>query len=317
VNNKKNIGGDLLKKYIAIVISAVLIIGLAASCGFSGGGAKKASDDTIVVGSKNFTEQIIVGNMVADLIEAHTDLNVERKMNLGGTSVCFEALKKGGANNGLDVYVEYTGTGLMDILKMDVTTDPAEAYETVKKEYKKRWNLVWLKPLGFNNTYTLAVREDFAKQHNLKTFSDLAKISDQLVLGASMEFLERPDGYPGLKKTYNFNFKDAKSMDIGIRYTAIDNDEVQVIDPFSTDGLLVSHHLKILEDDKHFFPPYYAAPVIRQDVLDKHPELEEILNKLANQISDEQMQQLNYLVDGEGEDAAKVARDFLKEKGLI
>jgi len=307
----------LKKSFVIIIIAALSIVALAAGCGSSGGGSQNTGSDTIVVGSKNFTEQIIVGNMVADLIEANTDLNVVRKMNLGGTSVCFEALKKGSAENGIDAYVDYTGTGLVDILGEEPTTDSDKAYNTVKQDFKDKWDLVWLEPWGFNNTYTLAVKEDFAAKNNLKTFSDLAKISDQLVLGASMEFLERKDGYPGLKDVYGFNFKDTKSMDIGIRYTAIDNDEIQVMDPFATDGLLISHHLKILEDDKNFFPPYYAAPVIRGDVLEKHPELEDILNKLAGQISDEEMQQLNYQVDGEGEDAAKVAEAFLEEKGLI
>ncbi|AEM79168.1 glycine betaine ABC transporter substrate-binding protein [Thermoanaerobacter wiegelii] len=304
-----------MKRILLLSLVFILAVTFMASCGI--GSSQRNANDTVVVGSKNFTEQIIVANMVADMIEAHTNLKVERKLNLGGTNVNFEAIKRGGANNGIDIYVEYTGTGLVDILGMKPTTDPEKAYETVKKEYKDKWNIVWLKPLGFNNTYTLAVKDELAKQYNLKTFSDLAKISDKLILGATMEFLERPDGYPGLQKVYNFKFKDAKSMDSGIRYTAIDNNEVQVIDAFSTDGLLVSHKLKILEDDKHFFPPYYAVPIIRQDVLDKHPELKDVLNKLANQISDEEMQKLNYKVDGEGQDAAKVAKEFLKEKGLI
>ncbi|ADL08901.1 glycine betaine ABC transporter substrate-binding protein [Thermosediminibacter oceani] len=306
-----------MKRNLLMGISAVLITVLIASCGLGGGARRGASGDTIVVGSKNFTEQIIVGNMVADLIEAHTDLKVVRKMNLGGTSVCFEALKRGGANNGIDVYVEYTGTGLVNILGMEAITDPDKAYETVAKEFKDRWNIVWLEPLGFNNTFTLAVKEDFAREHKIETFSDLEKISDQLVLGGTMEFMERPDGYPGLKEKYGFKFKETKSMDIGLRYTAIANDEVQVIDAFATDGLLVRHNLKILQDDKHFFPPYYAAPVIRQDVLEKYPQLKDILNQLASQISDEEMQKLNYLVDGEGKEAAEVAKEFLKEKGLI
>jgi len=300
-------------KKILVILSAVIAVVLMTSCG----GAGKDSGDTVVVGSKNFTEQIIVANMISDMIEAHTDIKVERKLNLGGTNVCFEGIKRGGANNGIDIYVEYTGTALMSILNMETITDSDEVYETVKREFKDRWNLVWLRPLGFNNTYTLAVKKELADRYNLSTFSDLAKISDQLILGASMEFLERQDGYPGLQKVYNFRFKDTKSMDIGIRYTAIDNNEVQVIDPFATDGLLVAHGLKILEDDKRFFPPYYAAPLVRHEVLDRYPQLEEVINQLENQISDEEMQELNYRVDGQGEDAAKVAREFLKAKGLI
>ncbi|MCG0276371.1 MAG: glycine/betaine ABC transporter substrate-binding protein [Thermosediminibacteraceae bacterium] len=302
-----------MNKKLAIFLSVLLVATLVTGCSLRG----RKAEGTIVIGSKNFTEQVIVANIVADLIEVHTDLKAELKTNLGGTSVCFEALKRGGTNNGIDAYVEYTGTGLVNLLDMEPTTNPDEAYEIVSKEFKDRWNLVWLKPMGFNNTYTLAVKESFAEENGIKTFSDLAKISDQLVLGGSMEFLERPDGYQGLKKVYGFNFKDTKSMDPGLMYTAIDKGEVQVISAFATDGLLVRYNLKILEDDKRFFPPYHAAVLIRQDTLDKYPELEDVLNKLANKISNEEMQKLNYKVDGEGKDPSEVSKEFLKEKGLI
>lgn len=302
-----------MKKKLAVFLSSLLVLTIAAGCSL---GEKKAQD-TIVIGSKNFTEQVIMANIVAEMIKAHTNLNVELKTGLGGTSVCFEALKRGGKNGGIDTYVEYTGTGLVNLLGMEPITDPDEAYRIVSEEFKKRWNLVWLKPLGFNNTYTLAVKKEFAQEQDLQTFSDLAKISDSLILGATMEFFERPDGYPGLKKVYGFNFKDTKSMDAGLRYQAIANNEVQVINAFATDGLLVRYNLKILEDDKHFFPPYHAAVLIRQDVLEKYPQLKEVLNKLAGQISDEEMQQLNYRVDGKGKEPSQVAEEFLKEKGLI
>jgi len=280
-------------------------------------GAPKTNGGTIVVGSKNYTEQMIVGNIVAELLEAHTNLKVERKLHLGGTNVCFEALKKGSVNNGIDIYVEYTGTGLVNILQMEAKTDPQEVYETVKKEFKDRWNLIWLEPWGFNNTYTLAVKEEFAKEYNIETFSDLAKLADKIVFGCTMEFAERPDGYPGFQKAYGFSFKEVKAMDPGLMYSAIDNDLVQVISSFATDGLLVAYNLKILRDDKNFFPPYHAAPLVNGEVLEKHPEIAEILNKLANSITDEDVQKLNYKVDGEGKDPAKVAREFLKERGLI
>jgi len=260
---------------------------------------------------------MIVGNIVAELLEAHTNLKVERKLHLGGTNVCFEALKKGSVNNGIDIYVEYTGTGLVNILQMEAKTDPQEVYETVKKEFKDRWNLIWLEPWGFNNTYTLAVKEEFAKKHNIETFSDLAKLADKIVFGCTMEFAERPDGYPGFQKAYGFSFKEVKAMDPGLMYSAIDNDLVQVISSFATDGLLVAYNLKILRDDKNFFPPYHAAPLINGEVLEKHPEIAEILNKLANSITDEDMQKLNYKVDGEGKDPAQIAREFLKERGII
>jgi len=303
-------------KKLALVAMAVFLVSL---CLFSFGSASygKTDQDVVAVGSKNYTEQMIVGNIVAELLEAHTDLKVERKLHLGGTNVCFESAKKGSANNGIDMYVEYTGTGLVNILKMETKKDPEEVYEIVKREFQDRWNLIWLEPWGFNNTYTLAVKEEFAKKHNIETFSDLAKLADKIVFGCTMEFAERPDGYPGFQKAYGFSFKEVKAMDPGLMYSAIDNDLVQVISAFATDGLLIAHKLKILRDDKNFFPPYYAAPLVNGDVLKKHPEIAEALNKLANSITDEDMQKLNYQVDGEGKDPAKVAREFLKERGLI
>jgi osmoprotectant transport system substrate-binding protein len=307
-----------MNKKLVKIVSALVILSmaiLAAGCGNSGS-SNASKDDTIVVGSKNYTEQVIVGNIVADLLEANTDLNVKRKLNLA-TSACAEAIKNGGANNGIDTYIEYTGTGLVDILNMEPTTDPDEAYKEVKKAYKDKLDIDWLKPWGFNNTFTLAVKKDFAEKNNLETISDLGKIANKLKLGCSMEFPDRPDAYPSVQKKYGFKFKNVDAMDMGVRYTAIDNNEIQVTDPFATDGLLVSHNLKILEDDKHAFPPYDGAPVVRDDVLKKHPEIAEVLNKMANTLTDEDMQKLNYKVDGQGEDAAKVAKDYLESKGLI
>jgi osmoprotectant transport system substrate-binding protein len=307
------------KKLIRIitVLSILSMTVLAAGCGNAGSTGGTSKGDTVVIGSKNFTEHVIDGNMIADLLEAHTDLNVVRKLNLGGTSVCSEAIKKGSANNGIDIYLEYTGTGLVDILKMPLVTNKDEAYNKVKKAYNDKLDIDWLKPWGMNNTYTLAVKKDFAEKNNLETISDLAKIGNKLKLGCSMEFIDRPDCYASIQKKYGFKFKDADTMDVGVRYTAIDNDEVQVIDPYATDGLILSHDLKILKDDKHAFPPYDGAPIVRDDVLKKHPEIADVLNKMANNVTDEEMQKLNYRVDEEGEDASKVAKDYLESKDLL
>ncbi|MGB9680171.1 MAG: glycine betaine ABC transporter substrate-binding protein [Thermoanaerobacteraceae bacterium] len=272
-----------------------------------------SSKDKIVVGSKNFTEQIILGNMIATMIEKNTNIPVVRQLNLGGTDVAFKALK----NGNIDVYAEYTGTGLVDILNMPTQKDPQKVYDEVKKIFKEKYNLVWLKPFGFNNTYTLAMEPAIADKYNINTFSQLAKISNKFILGCSMEFTARPDGYPGLEKAYGMHFKEVKGMDTGLRYPAIEKNNVQVIDAFSTDGLLEAFKLKTLEDDKHFFPPYYAAPLIRESTLKKYPEVEKVLNELAGQINDETMRKLNYKVDKLGDDPRKVADDFLKEKGLI
>jgi osmoprotectant transport system permease protein len=269
--------------------------------------------DTIVIGSKNFSEQLILGNILADLIEENTDLEVERKLNLGGSSVVWEAVKSGN----VDAYVEYTGTGLVSIMQRQSIIDADKTYNIVKEYFDKEYNVEWLEPLGFNNTYVLAVREDTAKKYNLKTTSDLAKVSDELILGCTMEFSDRDDGYKGLKKIYNINFKSLKPVDGGLRYTAVNNKESDVIDAFSTDGLLKAFNLKTLEDDKNFFPPYYAVPIIRKDTLEKYPELKDVLSKLAGQISEETMRELNYKVDKLGEEPRKVANEFLKEKGLI
>ncbi|WP_170066117.1 glycine betaine ABC transporter substrate-binding protein [Neomoorella humiferrea] len=281
--------------------------------GIVGCGGGPEVKDTVVVGSKDFTENIILGEIMAQLIEAHTDLKVERKLNLGGTLVNFNALKKGD----LDLYADYTGTGLVAILKKDVINDPQKAYDTVQKEYNEQLKLKWLKPFGFNNTYTLAVREEVAQQRNLQKISDLKNVASEMVFGAEQEFFNRPDGYDGLIATYGLNFKSAKQMETGLKYEAIGNKMVDIIDAFSTDGQLITYNLKILEDDKHFFPPYFAAPLVRMDTLEKYPQLEEVLNKLAGQLNDDEMRQLNYQVDEEKKEVAQVARDFLKKKSLI
>jgi osmoprotectant transport system permease protein len=273
----------------------------------------KKDDNKIVIGSKNFNEQLIIGNIMATLIEKNTDIKVERKLNLGGTSVAFNALKAGE----LDLYAEYTGTGLVNIMKKEALTDPDKVYEIVKDHFSKEYNLKWLKPFGFNNTYTLSVRKDTADKYNLRTFSDLAKVSNDLILGCTIEFSNRDDGYPGLQKAYNMNFKNISAVDGGLRYTSLENKKTDVTDAFSTDGLLKAFNLTVLEDDMNFFPPYYAVPVIREATLKKYPELEEVLNKLSGKLDDNIMRDLNYKVDKLGESPEKVAEDFLKEIGLI
>jgi osmoprotectant transport system permease protein len=271
------------------------------------------SKDKIVIGSKNFTEQLILGNMLADLIEDKTDIQVERQLNLGGTQVAFNALNSGD----IDLYVEYTGTGLVNILKETPNNNPDEVYHVVKKKFHEKYGIELLEPLGFNNTYTLAVKQDTAEKFGLETFSDLAKVSDQLILGPTVEFPNRSDGLIGLSKTYHMNFKDVKAVDGGLRYTALKNEESDVIDAFSTDGLLEAFKLKVLKDDKNFFPPYYAVPIIREDTLKEYPELKSAINALAGKLTDEKMRKLNYKVDSLRESPEKVAKEFLIEEGLI
>ncbi|WP_201750452.1 glycine betaine ABC transporter substrate-binding protein [Senegalia massiliensis] len=270
-------------------------------------------DETVIVGTKNYTEARIEGQILSILIEENTDYETEIK-ELGGTLPAFEALK----SNEIDTYVEYTGTAFEAILKReDKVTDPDKVYNIVKEEYQNQYNITWLEPLGFNNTYTFAVEKDLAEANNLETFSDLASVAGELTLGATVEFLERSDGYPGVKEAYGFEFGETNGLDPGLRYNAIDSGEVDTIDAFSTDGKIIELNLKVLEDDKSFFPPYYAAPIMHNESLKKYPELKGVLEKLGDTISDEEMQNMNYLVDVEKEDIEKVARDFLEKEGLI
>jgi osmoprotectant transport system permease protein len=297
------------RKIWMIGISAILLLTAGTITFYSTANAK----EKIVIGSKNFTEQLILGNMLADLIENKTDIQVERQLNLGGTQVAFSSLK----NGDIDLYVEYTGTGLVDILKNPPKNNPNQVYKLVQKDFKKKYGIDLLKPLGFNNTYALAVRQDTAKQYHLNTITDLAKVSNGLIMGPTLEFPNRDDGLIGLSKTYNMNFKDVKAVDGGLRYTALDNHKSDVIDAFSTDGLLEAFHLKVLKDDQKFFPPYYAVPIIKQETLKEHPELKKVINSLSGKLTDEKMRELNYKVDSLKQAPAKVAKEFLEKEGLL
>lgn len=298
----------MLKRKSAIAIAIICLVLVAAILSGCSG-----NNTTIVVGSKNFTENIILGEIIAQIIEGKTDLKVERKLNMGGTFVCFEALKKGD----IDVYADYTGTGLTAQLKMDVINDADKVYEIVQKEFNERFKLKWLMPYGFNNTYAVAVGEDFAKANNINTVSDLAPFSKDLVFGGEHEFFNRQDGYEGMAAAYGLQFKDQVSMETALKYQAMGEKKMDVTDAFATDGQLITYKLKILADDKNFFPPYYAAPVIRMDTLKKNPQLESVLNELGNKISDEEMQQMNYQVETEKKAIEAVASEFLKSKGVI
>ena len=299
---------SMTSKLFALILTTALVFGVSA-CGSSSAPAGKP----IVIGSKPFTEGVLLSELAAQLIEGNTPLKVERKFNLGGTIVAFNALK----NSDLDLYPEYTGTGLVAILKQPVVADADKAYEIVQKEFNSQYKIKWLKPLGFNNTYAMAVPEDFAAQNNLRQTSDLARITDQLIFGAEQDFFGRADGYDGFTQAYGFKFKNVKQMEIGLKYKAIANKEVNVINAFSTDGLLITHKLRVLADDKKYFPPYYGAFLIRMGTLEKNPELETVLDKLAGKLTDSEMQKLNFEVDQEKKDPAAVVKAFLKAKGLV
>ena len=294
-----------MKKLLSVVLIGLLVL-LASGC--------QTAEKKVVIASKPMAESYIIAAMMGQLIEANSDINVEYKLGIGGgTSNIQPAMEAGG----IDMYPEYTGTGWLFVLKNDLVTDPAELYTGVKKEYQEKYHFKWLELYGFNDTYALAMDKAKADAMGINTFSELAAQSSNLVLGSEYDFYEREDGYPGLVKAYGFNFKETKELDIGLKYKAIGEGQVDVINNFSTDGLLAEYDLKVLKDDKNFFPAYQAATVVRQQTLDKYPELEGILNKLAEQISDEEMQQMNYAVEKENRDAGDVANEFLKAKGLL
>lgn len=299
-------------KNIALkVIGAVLlitIVAVGASNLFKGN-----NKDKITVASKNYTEQLILGNIVADLLEEKTDLKIERKLNLGGSSVVSSAIE----NGNVDLYVDYTGTLLLNILKEPVIKDKNKAYDRSKELMEERYGITLLNPLGFNNTYTIATRKDIAEKYNINTISDLLEYNDKFVMSPTMEFLNRDDGLPGLSKLYGLNFKEIKAMDGSLRYSALENDNCQLVDAFSTEGLLKAFDLRVLKDDKEFFPPYNAIPVIRQDTLEKHPEIAEVLSVLDGKITEDVMIDLNYKVDKLSMSPENVAKEFLTSQGLI
>lgn len=296
------------KKLRSLTIGAVALLSM--SMAMTGCGSK----DTIVVGSKDFSENIILGEILSQLIENKTDLQVKRKLNMGGTFINFEALKKGD----IDLYAEYTGTGLTAQLKMGVLSDPDETYKIVSEGFDKQFDIKWLEPLGFNNTYAIAVTREAANKYGLETCSDLIGVSQNLVYGGENEFFNREDGFEGFCKLYGVSFKgDPKMMNVSLKYQAIGNGDMDVTDAFATDAEIKKYDLQVLKDDLNFFPPYYAAPIVRNETLKAHPELEEVLNLLAGQISDEEMTDLNYQVNVDQKEVAQVATDFLKSKGLL
>lgn len=275
----------------------------------SGAGAGER-DEVIRVGSKNFTEQLILGELMAQLIERETDLRVLRKFDLGGTMICHGALVSGG----IDLYAEYTGTALTAVLEEEVIVDPEAAYEFVAAEYQRKFDVRWLKPFGFNNTYAITVREKDAIEKSLLRISDLQPIANAMRAGWTFEFSERPDGYIGLRERYGFAFGKVIDLEASLMYEAIARGEVDVISAFATDGRIAAYRLKPLEDDRHFFPPYHAAPVIRNTTLESHPELAECLHLLAGTLSDEVMRELNFQVDQNKRSPGEVAREFLERR---
>lgn len=269
--------------------------------------------DTIVVGSKNFSEQALLGEILAQHIEARTHLPVIRRFYLAGSYICQQALLSGR----IDTYVEYTGTALTAILHDPIESDPSEVFGRVQREYKQRFRLDVLPSLGFNNTFALVIRGEDARRLNLKTISDAVPYAPHWRAGFGYEFTERPDGYAGLASVYGLKFATPpRILDLGLLYRALLDRQVDLVAGNSTDGLLAARDLVVLDDDKHYFPPYEAVPAVHADTLARHPEVGAAIAELAGKISDAEMRKMNYAVDGEHRDAAEVAREFLRSKGL-
>jgi osmoprotectant transport system substrate-binding protein len=277
------------------------------------GSCRAARHDEIVVGSKNFSEQALLGEIVAQQLEARTHREVTRRFYLAGSYICQQALLAGR----VDLYVEYTGTALTAILHDPLEADPTAVYERVRSEYQRQFGLEVLPSLGFNNTFAIVVRGEDARRLHLKTISDAAPFAHDWRAGFGYEFMERPDGFKGLAQTYGLSFAETpRILDLGLLYRALLEKQVDIVAGNSTDGLLAARDLTMLVDDKHYFPPYEAVPVVRADALTRFPEMRAALMELAGKINDEEMRRMNYEVDGEHRDVADVARDFLRAKGL-
>jgi len=268
----------------------------------------------IVVGSKNFTESFVLGELIAQQIEAHTNLKVERRFYLAGTYICQQAILAGR----IDVYPEYTGTALTAILKQSAGGDKQNVYQRVKSEYEQRYGLTLGPAFGFNDTFAMEIRGDDARRLNLKTLSQATAYAPKWRAGFGYEFMERPDGYRGLAETYDLHFAEQpRIMDLGLLARALKDHQIDLAAGNATDGLIPALDLFVLEDDRHYFPPYEAVPVLREQTIQQRPEVAQVLAELAGKISDEEMQRLNYAVDGEHRDVADVAREFLRSKGLV
>ncbi len=263
------------------------------------------------VGSKNFTEQFIVAEIYAQALEA-AGIKVERKLNLGGTLIAHKALEE----KQIDLYPEYTGTMLLAVLKLPAMTDPKAVYDKVKGEYAAK-GLVLLNQAPVNNTYNMVVRPETAAQYKLETVSDLARVAKDLKLGAGPEFRDRADGLPGLKARYGIEFKEDLQMAIGLRYQALSNKQIDVVNGYATDGMISALKLKRLKDDKNLWPPYYLVPVVRKDALDANPQIAEVLDRVDALLDEASMAEMNYKVDGDKEEPKDVARAFLKAKGIV
>jgi osmoprotectant transport system substrate-binding protein len=296
---------------MAVPARALLALALAAACG--GAACSGPQPRPIVVASKNFTEQAVLGELLAQRIEHAAHLPVERRFYLAGTYICHQALLAGR----VDLYVEYTGTALTAVLKEPPRAGAASVYERVRAEYARRWDLAVLPSLGFDNSFAVVIRGDDARRLNIRTLSQAASHAPEWRMGVGFEFMERPDGYAGLASIYGLSFREPpRVMDLGLLYRALQQKEVDLAVGNSTDGLIGALGFVPLEDDKHYFPPYDAVPIVRRETLRQFSSLGPALEGLAGRISAEDMRRMNYAVDGQHRDAADVVSEFLRAHEL-
>src|SRR4029077_9953739 len=291
---------------LQLCVFALLVALMSSACGKRGG-------EAIVVGSKNFTEQIVLAEMFAQQIEAHSALRVERRLNLGGTFICHDALVSGK----IDLYPEYTGTALTAVLNDPPQKDPAEVFRRVQEEYRARFKVEEMPALGFNNTFAMVVRGDDAEKLHLRTISDIAPYAPKWRAGFGYEFMERPDGYRGWMAAYGLHFAGApRILDLGLLYRALADKQVDLVAGNSTDGVIASLHMVALEAARQYSPPYEAVPLVRRATLEKHPEIRDAIGALAGKVSENEMRQMNFAVDGQHRDPAEVVGELRKAKGL-
>lgn len=296
-----------MKRFLALCLIGFSLVLAIASCNPN----LSPSRGDIVVASKDFTEQDILGELLAQQIESTTRLKVVRRLHLGGTFVCHQAM----TNGQVDAYIEYTGTAFTTILKQKPISDPQAVYQQVKTDYAKQFDLEVTPPLGFENTFAMIVRGEDARKLNLQTISQATQYTSQWQAGFGYEFLNREDGFPGLAETYGLEFtKPPRVMDLGLIYRALIDRQVDLVAGNSTDAQIARLDLTILQDDKHYFPPYEAAPIVRQATLKKYPQLRRAIASLGGLVNEEEMRRLNYQVEGELRDIKEVVQEFLASK---
>lgn len=307
-SRSRTFGPAAVRFIIGFALAAVVVLG-----GVPAAYAQAETAPTIRIGSKNFTEQLLLGEIYALLLEEH-GYKVDRRLNLAGTLVAHQALVHGE----IDLYPEYTGTGLFNMLNLEPMSDSEAVYNAVKQGYEEQWDLVWLDPAPMNNTQAIAVTRATAEKYDMYTLSRMAEVAPQLVMAAVPEFTERPDGLLGLQEVYGgFRFRSVRLVDFGIKYRVLLQGQADVTVAFGTDGEIIGHDLVIMEDDKGLWPPYQVAPVVRAELLEQAPEVAAILNSLQPHLTDATMQRLNWEVDGNKREYTRVAREFLRELGMI